>query len=268
MANFTTLNEATTSSESDVYLTRQGSTDVKVSRETLAAGVANARWVSTADYDTGSVIVASDDVSYRAVQDNGPNTSAGAQDPTIDDGTYWTVSLNIAATDAQAASGSSEELIITPATLNYAVSNGGAVLSAMHAALPAASQIQPGVQRNATNTEATTSDSELTITSRAARAVFFAVDQLWQDLTSARAFNTTYTNTNNKPLVISVVLDDSAGNVGQATLLVDGERHQQYRIFAGTGEPVITIYHLIPSGSTYEITTDGNESLIDWWEYR
>lgn len=46
-------------------------------------------WSALADYDTGRFVRGSDNNFYRASAQSGPGTSAGAKDPTADDGTHW-----------------------------------------------------------------------------------------------------------------------------------------------------------------------------------
>ena len=47
-------------------------------------------WSALADYDAQRVVRGSDGILYWSVQPSGPNVAAGAQDPTADNGTYWT----------------------------------------------------------------------------------------------------------------------------------------------------------------------------------
>ena len=84
MANFNTLTSTDSSSKDDEYLLRQGSTDKKQTRDSLAAGLSNARWSADADYDAGSNTVGSDGINYQAVTASGKNTPAGVVDPTTD----------------------------------------------------------------------------------------------------------------------------------------------------------------------------------------
>lgn len=67
-------------------------------------------WSALADYDVSRVVRGSDGKVYFSVQQSGPSVVAGAQDPTADDGTYWTAPpLNDAAvvhkTDAETITG-------------------------------------------------------------------------------------------------------------------------------------------------------------------
>lgn len=46
-------------------------------------------WSALADYDVQRVVRGSDGLLYWSVQQSGPGVAAGAQDPTADNGTYW-----------------------------------------------------------------------------------------------------------------------------------------------------------------------------------
>lgn len=81
--NFGTLTPTTDSTSNDQYLLRQNGIDYKQSRETLAAGVANARWIATADYFKDSKVIGSNGISYRAVTNSGTGFG-GAVDPISD----------------------------------------------------------------------------------------------------------------------------------------------------------------------------------------
>ncbi|CAM0044775.1 hypothetical protein VPHK460_0077 [Vibrio phage K460] len=91
--NFGTLNSTTISTASDAFLVRQNNIDYKQNREVLAAGLANARWTAGANYEIGTVIIASDNLPYKAVAVSGVD-SGGAVDPTTDtDKSHWEVYL-------------------------------------------------------------------------------------------------------------------------------------------------------------------------------
>lgn len=46
-------------------------------------------WDATVDYGTNRMVLGSDGKLYWSMAQSGPNTGAGAVDPTTDDGTYW-----------------------------------------------------------------------------------------------------------------------------------------------------------------------------------
>lgn len=88
--NFGTLNSTTLSTETDQYLLRQNGIDYRQSRETLAAGIANAKWSSTSNYEVGSWVLGSDGEKYRALKASGPN-NGGAVDPTTYTNTWFLI---------------------------------------------------------------------------------------------------------------------------------------------------------------------------------
>lgn len=89
MATFTTINEIVDNEAADQFLVRQNGIDYKIKKEHLAAGIANARWIATTNYDKGSEIIGSDGTRYKAVQDSG--VSSTVSDPVGDaTRTYWT----------------------------------------------------------------------------------------------------------------------------------------------------------------------------------
>lgn len=46
-------------------------------------------WDATTDYATNRLVLGSDGLLYWSLAQSGPNTGAGAQDPVLDNGTYW-----------------------------------------------------------------------------------------------------------------------------------------------------------------------------------
>lgn len=83
MATFLTLPETTDSFKDDEFILRQAGEDKKISREELAAGVANSRWVNTVNYDAYTLVTGSNGVVYRAKKASGPDW-LGFVDPTTD----------------------------------------------------------------------------------------------------------------------------------------------------------------------------------------
>ncbi|AUR91512.1 hypothetical protein NVP1161O_070 [Vibrio phage 1.161.O._10N.261.48.C5] len=88
-ANFGTLNPTTTSTAADDYLVRQGGIDYKQSRAVLAAGVANARWDSAANYLAGTSVVSSDNMTYKARVASGPDYGGAVNPSTDTDWSHW-----------------------------------------------------------------------------------------------------------------------------------------------------------------------------------
>jgi hypothetical protein len=90
------------------------------------------------------------------------------------------------------------------------------------------------------------------------------VSQTWQNLTSSRAKNTTYTNSSGK--AIYVMVSHGVAGSGLISATVAGAASSIY-IWAGTG--FLTPF-IVPVGATYSLT-DGTGSvggLFSWMELR
>lgn len=88
-------------------------------------------------------------------------------------------------------------------------------------------------------------DTKLTTTSA------FGVGQTWQDVTSIRVLNTTYTNTSGRTIALSV--DATTGNGHTLGLKVNNIDICNTSVSAGT----TTLFTLIPNLSTYSISQAG-----------
>ncbi|BAV81065.1 putative tail-fiber protein [Vibrio phage CKB-S1] len=172
------------------------------------------------------------------------------------------------ATAAQTIEGTSTQLAITPDALEEAVRTAGTLRNAILQGIPAASTVVRGLVELATSSQTDDNNSSLAVTPAGLRSVVFGVGATLQNLTSSRAFLTTYTNTTNKPILVMVYLTDNAGNSLNYEFLIDGVILGQERIAAGTGQPVTTTTYIVPPGSTYRCNTDGNERLVRWTEFR
>lgn len=94
------------------------------------------------------------------------------------------------------------------------------------------------------------------------------VGQTWQNFTSARALNTTYTNSTGKPIMIAVHSSCSAAITG-LRLWVDSVWVQGYDGWTnGSGTCSIAyVSGIIPNGATYRVTSN-NGSFFRWGELR
>jgi hypothetical protein len=97
----------------------------------------------------------------------------------------------------------------------------------------------------------------------------FGVGQTWQDVTSSRASNTTYTNSTGKPIVAMVYLTTTYPNSSSATFTVGSFTSTQFGVFSGpNGFTVGGSYQMIiPSGSTYKIVYSTSNQFF-WYELR
>ena len=86
--------------------------------------------------------------------------------------------------------------------------------------------------------------------------------QSWQNLTTSRAVNTTYTNSTGKPIIVNIAWRYEGGDNAWGYLTVDS-----YSVGRGRGEPNEGITAVIPNGSTYRYESAG-WGFSMWREYR
>ena len=86
----------------------------------------------------------------------------------------------------------------------------------------------------------------------------FGVGQNWEDNTTTRAVNTTYTNSSGRPIIVNIAWNYSSGGSSWANFLVDG-------ILVATGGGGVSV--VIPNWSTYIFSTSG-WVFSCWKEYR
>jgi hypothetical protein len=91
------------------------------------------------------------------------------------------------------------------------------------------------------------------------------VGQTWQNMTSSRAVNTTYTNSTGKPIMVNVY--DADGESRSATLRVDGITVAKTAFNLGGGGTA-TLSAIVPNGSSYIVVPGGNWTLANWAELR
>jgi hypothetical protein len=138
------------------------------------------------------------------------------------------------------------------------------LLQALRASTAQATQSLRGVMRLADQTEV---DGGVVATVAVTPATLYAASfgrgvQSVQNVQASRAIGTTYTNSTNKAIVVSVAISLTAGAVSDG--LVNGE------IFSrasnnGTGGATITHLLFVPPGSTYRVDVG---SISSWKEYR
>jgi hypothetical protein len=112
--------------------------------------------------------------------------------------------------------------------------------------------VAPGTTGNVLTSDGTTWES-----SENSR---IGVGQTWQDLTSSRALNTTYTNSSGKPIMINVIVTTNATVAG----LVEGLTINSQTMFGSTLPCTVSL--LVPNGNTYRINSTG--TLTSFFELR
>jgi hypothetical protein len=94
------------------------------------------------------------------------------------------------------------------------------------------------------------------------------VDQTWQDMTSSRAFNTTYQNTTGKPIFIGV--SATVANGGTMNLTVSPNSDMSALVIADRASDIndpIGVSAIIPNNIYYKVTV-GTASGLYWAELR
>jgi len=99
------------------------------------------------------------------------------------------------------------------------------------------------------------------------------VGQTWQDVKLSRAFNTTYTNSTGKPIMVSVTVGSSSAAGFNMRFYVDGivmaaSGNSQTASTYSTGSTQV----IVPNGSTYYVPSaalsNGSGSILYWFELR
>jgi hypothetical protein len=91
------------------------------------------------------------------------------------------------------------------------------------------------------------------------------VGQTWQDMTTSRAADVTYTNSTGKPIMISVY--GSSGTNRSGILTVGGVLLARTETTGAAG--IGTLTAIVPSGSTYIVSAGGTAwSVFNWAELR
>jgi len=94
------------------------------------------------------------------------------------------------------------------------------------------------------------------------------VGQTWQNVTSSRAMNTTYTNTTGRPIMISIYCAGQPNHC-EWELLVDGvQLGHQGVISVASAAMRATMSAIVPTGSTYRANNINNAGLQSWAELR
>ena len=93
------------------------------------------------------------------------------------------------------------------------------------------------------------------------------VGQTWQNVTASRAFATTYTNTTGRPITVNVGTDRRPNITATMTATVGGVPFDVDFTSSGAQNRLIGVF-IVPSGATYQVSTDQAFSLQQWMELR
>lgn len=92
------------------------------------------------------------------------------------------------------------------------------------------------------------------------------VGQAYQDMTSSRAANTTYTNDTANPILVTISKGGSQAANG-AVVVVDGYEVVNLTTVSANN-PFIAFNFLVPTGKTYRFNTTGASTMTKWSELR
>jgi hypothetical protein len=120
---------------------------------------------------------------------------------------------------------------------------------------------------NATNATNVSGTGTVTVANLATAAKPVGAGQTWQNMTSSRAINVTYTNDTGRPIMVNI---RGAFTVNQyVEILIGGSvivAHAGWNSFA-SGQVLGTVSAIIPDGNTYQATSPGMNSMF-WAELR
>lgn len=126
--------------------------------------------------------------------------------------------------------------------------------------LPNASTTTIGaVQLNNTLTSASTSQALTAAQGKALNDKMLGIGQTWQDVTSSRAKNVTYTNNTGRPIEVFIQFDPA----GSTSLF-----YINSSFLAAPDLPAYSFNFVIPNGSSYKLTDWGSVIPMVWWELR
>jgi hypothetical protein len=91
------------------------------------------------------------------------------------------------------------------------------------------------------------------------------VVQTWQDVTSSRAKNTTYTNSTGRPIFIAVAI--SSNSVANISFSINGVLVVEFYIPVTAANATTPITYVIPAGATYGFN-NGPANIATWFELR
>lgn len=92
------------------------------------------------------------------------------------------------------------------------------------------------------------------------------IGQTWQNLTSSRVIGVAYTNTTNRPIVVSYLCTSTAAFLPR--LVINGTLQIQ-GVYADSGINYTGVTAIVPPGATYSASvSSGTASLYEWRELR
>jgi len=188
-----------------------------------------AEWNAAQEYFDGSVVTT--DVGIYRLKVGGD----GSSDPDTDDGSNW----ELAPTRAEVDDKADQDTTYTKTEVDDLLDDKAAI----------SGQAFSG-DISATNLSGTnTGDGALSI----------GVGQTWQDVTSSRVKNTTYTNSTGKPIQVFIIFDPLSAN---SVLTINGSA------FPINETTMAIVSFIVPNSNTYKLSDWGIYYTTKWIELR
>jgi hypothetical protein len=200
-----------------------------------------------------------------------PTAAAGTNTSQLATTAFVKTALDVAAADIAITGGTIDNVDITGGTIvdldtPLAVNSGGTgknTLALNNVLLgngtAAVKEVAPGTTGNVLKSDGTTWVS--------GPGDSIGVGQTWQNVTSSRALNTTYTNTTGKPIFVSAMFSQNSGSSGTTTLTVAGVIISRDFTESASDEDV-SVSGIVPPNQTYIVTTTNSITLSLWSELR
>jgi hypothetical protein len=199
-----------------------------------------------------------------------PTQSVGTNNTRIATTAFVEATLNAVQGNVNITGGDIDDVDITGGTITglvtpLAVADGGTSKSTLALnnvilgnGTSAVQEVAPGTSGNVLTSNGTT------WTSQPNPDLSIGSGQTWQDVSSSRAFNTTYTNNTGKSIQLFVFVQ--GGTSPNVSWNINGAGNVQF--IAGSGH-ISSCQLIIPVGHTYAINSlAGSNSIFSWWELR
>jgi hypothetical protein len=162
--------------------------------------------------------------------------------------------------------GTIDDVVITGLATDLAVADGGtgassftlnSVVLGNNVGALDGNMVAPGTSGNALVSNGTTWVSGVVAS--------IGVGQTWQDVTSSRALNTSYTNSTGKPIFLAISYVNTA-ETNDASITVSGVEVASTRMNISATSGYVTLNAIVPDGATYSYQSDS--ALRRWVELR
>ncbi len=129
--------------------------------------------------------------------------------------------------------------------------------------LPAATTSNQGIVKlNNTLTSTSITEALTAAQGKVLNDQAFGIGQTWQNFTSSRVANTTYTNSTGKPLEVMIVVNGGASTSGNL-LQINGVNVAEFNIHSNMTAPFC---FTVPAGQTYRVNI--TSTINSWSELR